>query len=68
MKDATDTAMSATYFDLNLEIDSGGRLRTLLLDYFNFPILNFSFIRNNIPATPAYEVYTIYQLILWFLL
>ena len=30
---------------------------------FNFPILNFPFIPSNIPATPAYGVYTIYKLI-----
>ena len=36
------------------------RLRTKLYDKrgdFNFPIVNFPFICNNIPATPAYGVY-----------
>jgi hypothetical protein len=32
------------------------------LDYFNFPIVNFSFIYINIPAAPAHEV-SISQLI-----
>jgi hypothetical protein len=44
------------YLDLHLEIDSEGRLTTKLYDKrddFNFPIVNFSFICSNIPATPA---------------
>ena len=60
IKDTTDTDRSASYFDLHLEIDSEGRLRTKLYDKkddFNFPIVNFSFICSNIPAVPAYGVY-----------
>jgi hypothetical protein len=34
-------------------------------DYFTFPIVNFPFISNNIPASPAYGVY-ISQLIRYF--
>jgi hypothetical protein len=37
-----------------------GLLRTKLYDKrddFNFPIVNFPFIFNNIPAAPAYGVY-----------
>jgi hypothetical protein len=44
----------------HLKIDSEGRLRTKLSDKrddFNFPIVNFPFIRSNIPAAPAYGVY-----------
>ena len=40
--------------------DKEGRLKTKLYDIrddFNFPIVNFSFICSNIPATPAYGVY-----------
>jgi len=47
IKDTTDTARSASYFDLHLEIDSNGRLRTKLYDKrddFHFPIVNFPFI------------------------
>ena len=61
MKDTTDTDRSASCIDLHLEIDSEGRLRTKLYDKrddFNFPILNFPFICSNIPAVPAYGVYT----------
>ena len=50
----------ASYFDLYLEIDSEGRLRTKLYDKrddFNVPIVNFPFICSNIPAAPAYGVY-----------
>ena len=42
--DITDTAKSASYLDLHLEIDSEGRLRTKPYDKrddFNFPIVNF---------------------------
>jgi hypothetical protein len=47
IKDITDTARSASYFDLHLEIDSDGRLRTKLYDKrddFHFPIVKFPFI------------------------
>ena len=56
------------YFDLHLEIDSEGWLRTKLYnkrDDFNIPIVNFPFIYSNIPAAPAYEV-DISQLIRYF--
>jgi hypothetical protein len=60
IKDTTDIDRSGSYFDLHLKIDSEGRLRTKLYDkrdYFNFPIVNFSFICSNILAAPAYGVY-----------
>jgi len=47
IKDTTDTARSTSYFDLHLEIDSDGQLRTKLYDKrddFHFPIVNFPFI------------------------
>ena len=56
IKDTTNTDRSASYLNLRLEIDSEGRLRTRLYDKrddFNFPIVNFSFIRSIIPAAPA---------------
>jgi hypothetical protein len=65
IKDTTDTDRSASCLDLQLEIDSEGRLRTQLYDKrddFNILIVNFPFICSNIPAAPAYEVY-IFQLI-----
>ena len=61
IKDTTDTAMSVSYLRLHLEIDNEGRLRTKLYDKrddFNLPIVNFPFTCSNIPATPAYGVYT----------
>ena len=60
IKDTTDTARSASYLDLHLEIDNEGRLRTKLYDKrddFDFPIVNFPFMCSNIPAAPAYGVY-----------
>jgi len=68
IKDITNTDRSASYLDIHLEIDSEGRLRTKLYDKrddFNFPIVNFPFICNNIPAAPAYGVY-ISQLIRYY--
>ena len=59
MKDTTDTDGFASYLDLHIEIESERRLRTKLYDKrddFNFTIVNFPFICNNIPATPAYEL------------
>ena len=61
IKDNTDTDRSASYLDLHLEIDSEGRQRRKLYDKrddLNFPIVNFPFISSNIPAAPAYGVYT----------
>ena len=59
-KDTIDTDRSASCLDLHLEIDSERRLRTKRYDKrddFNFPIVNFPFICNNIPAAPVYGVY-----------
>jgi hypothetical protein len=69
IKNTTDTDMSASYLDLHLEINSEGRLRTKLYDKrddFNFPIVNFPFICSNIPATPAYGVYTSISQMNWY--
>ena len=63
--DTTDTARSASYLGIHLKTDSETRLRTNLYvkrDYFNLLIVNFPFIRSNIPATPTYGV-CIFQLI-----
>jgi hypothetical protein len=57
MKDTTDTDRSASYFDLHLEIDSEGRLRTKLYNkrmISIFPL--WTLIRGNISVTPAYGV------------
>ena len=60
IKDTTDTNRSASYFDLHLEINSEGRLRTKLYDKrddFNFAIVNCPFTCGNIPTASAYELY-----------
>jgi len=60
VNDTTDNQTSASYLDLHLEIDNGGRFKTKLYDKrddFTFPIVNFPFISNNIPASPAFGVY-----------
>jgi len=60
IKDTTDTARSASYLDLHLEIDSESQLRTKLYDkgdHLNFSIMNFPFICRNISAAPEYGVY-----------
>ena len=48
-----DTQRSASYLDLHLEIDNGGRLKTKLYDKRD----DFTFISSNIPASSAYGVY-----------
>ena len=57
----TYIAISASYVDLRLEIDSEGQLRTKLYgrryDFDNFSIVNFPFICSNIQAAHAYGVY-----------
>jgi len=60
VKDTTAIQKSASYLDIHLEIDNGGRLNTKLYDKrdnFTFPIVNFPFISSNIPASPAYGDY-----------
>jgi hypothetical protein len=60
IKETTDTQKYASYRDLHLDIDSGGRYKTKLYDKrddFTFPSVNFPFIISNIPASPAYGVY-----------
>ena len=60
VKDTTDTQKSASYLDLHLDIDNGGRLKAKLYhkrNDFTFPIVNFPFISSNIPASPANGVY-----------
>ena len=75
VKETTDTASSASFFDLYLEFDDSGQLGTNIYDKrddFNFKIINFPNICSNIPASPAYgekfifryqdivEVYSVY--------
>ena len=65
VKETTDTASSALFLDLYLEFDDSGQINTKIYDKrddFNFKIINFPNMCNNIPASPAYGVY-ILQLI-----
>jgi hypothetical protein len=65
VKETTDTASSALFLDLYLEFDDSGQVNTKIYDKrddFNFKIINFPNMCNNIPASPAYGVY-ILQLI-----
>ena len=60
VKDITDTQKSASYLDLHLEIDNGGRIQTKLYDKredLTFLIVNFPFIICNITSSAAYGVY-----------
>ena len=60
IKDTTDTNKSASYLDLNLEIDNNRNLVSKIYDKrddFNFQIVNFPFLCGNIPVSPAYGVY-----------
>ena len=59
IKVTTDTCRSASYLDLQIEIDSEDRLRKNIYDKrddFNFPTVNFPFICSNIAAAPAYDL------------
>ena len=67
-KDTTyNTARSASYLDIHLEMDREDMLKTKqydIKDYFNFPIVNFPFLLSIISAAPANGAY-ICQLILY---
>jgi hypothetical protein len=59
-------AIEAYSLDIYLEFDDSGQLSTTIYDKrddFNFEIINFPNMCSNIPASPAYGVYTIWQLI-----
>jgi hypothetical protein len=60
IKDTTESSTSASYFDVLLNIDVGGKLTTQLydkLDDFDFAIINFPYTCSIIPLSPAYGVY-----------
>ena len=60
IKETTDTASSASFLDLYLEIDTNGQLSTRIYDKrddFKFEIINFPHMDSNIPSSPAYGVY-----------
>jgi hypothetical protein len=60
IKYTTESSTSASYLDVLLNIDAGGKLTTQLYDKrndFNFAIVNFLFTCNNIPLSPACSVY-----------
>ena len=56
IKGTTDTASPASFLDLYLEFDDSGQLSTKIYDKrddFNFKMIHFRNICNNIPASPA---------------
>ena len=60
IKDTTETARLTSYFDIHLETDSEGQVRTKLYyktDGLNFLIVNFPLICINIPSADFYYVY-----------
>jgi hypothetical protein len=57
---STKLDKSASYLYILLNVDSNDRLTTSLYDkhdYFDFAIVNFSFLCRTIPLSPAYGVY-----------
>ena len=61
INETTESHCSASYLDLFLEFDRQGKLSTKIYDKrddFNFPIVNFPYLTSNIPASPAYGVFT----------
>ena len=60
IKGTTESNTSASFLDLLLSIGKDGQLLTFLYDKrddFNFHIINFPFLRCNIPYSPAYDVF-----------
>jgi hypothetical protein len=60
VKEITDTASSASFLDLYLEVDDIGQISPKIFDKrddFNFKIINFPNMCSNIPDYPAYGVY-----------
>jgi hypothetical protein len=58
--DTTESSTSASYLDILLNVDAGGKLTTQLYnkrDDFNFVIVNFPYTCSNIPLSPTYGVY-----------
>jgi hypothetical protein len=56
IKDSTESSSSASYLEVLLNIDADRKLTTLLYDRwadFSFTIVNFTYICNNIPLSPA---------------
>ena len=59
LKDTPESEKYASYLDILLNIDSNGRLSTLLYDKrddFDFTIVSFPFLCSNIPLSPVYGV------------
>jgi hypothetical protein len=59
IKETSDTASSASFLDLYLELDDSCQLSTKIYDKrddFNFKIINFPNMCSNIPASPAYAI------------
>ena len=60
IKDTTESNTATSYLDFLLSIERDSQLGTSLYDihdYFNFNITNFTFLRGNIPSSPAYSVF-----------
>jgi hypothetical protein len=60
IKATTDTASSASFLDVYLELNDSGQFSIKIddkRDDFNFIIINFPNMYSNIPASPAYGVY-----------
>jgi len=49
LKDTTDTQKSASYLDLHLEIDNGGRLKTKLYDRLMTSLFQLSTSPSSVP-------------------
>ena len=68
VKDTNDTPKSAYSIAIYLEIDNGWQLKPKFYDKrdaFAFPVINFPFIRSNIPASHAYKVYSSQLICYW---
>ena len=60
IKHTTNAPTLANYLDIHLELDEDGKLFTRLddkRDDFDFHVVNFPYLSNNIPESPAYGVF-----------
>jgi hypothetical protein len=61
IKDTTECSTSASYLDILLKLDANGKITPQLYDkqdHFNFSTVNIPYLCSNIPASPAYGVYS----------
>ena len=59
LEKTTESGDTVSYLDIGISVKDGIFCTTVYdkRDSFNFPIVNFPFMKSNIPSGPAYGVY-----------